>query len=165
MSIWMCKSWVNNVCRITTTQNHKDNLRREWLLLLAVTRTAIQSGIPWTNHKTPNPHGPKDPRILIGCIQPQENIFKQNWEPWFTVVFPTSQRIYIMKRIPNNLNFNLLLSDTLQYVESQRQIVKRMIDFIHSYKDYTMQSGISQTNHKPQTPKNPKIMTGKTSFK
>ena len=152
----MCKSWVSNVCRFTSTQNQKDNLTREWLLLLAVTRTTIQSGVPWTNYKTPNRHGPKDPRILMGCIQPRENIFKQNWEPWSTILFPTSQRLYIMKRIPNNLNFNVLLNDTLEYVESQRQIDKRMINFIQSQRPRNAKWNFVNKiiNPNPQKPQN-----------
>ena len=57
-----------------------------------------------------------------------------------------------MKRIPNNLTFKVLLGDALEYVESQRQIKKRMTSFIHSHKDYAIQSGIyreAPPNHKP----------------
>jgi len=34
--------------------------------------------------------------------------------------FQLTQRLYIMKRIPNNLNFNVLLNDTLEYVENHK---------------------------------------------
>ena len=57
-----------------------------------------------------------------------------------------------MKRIPNNLTFKVLLGDALEYVESQRQIKKRMTSFIHSHKDYAIQSGIyreAPPNHNP----------------